>query len=174
MVARLVVDADFVGVEVRNAVKRLRELDPDMNKFLRKELRTDVKPFAQKAAAAFPTTPPLSGLGYPSRTMWGTMSGGVSFTTARRKGGGVTSLVAIAVKTKERVAGPNMAELAGMRGNKTTQGASLIRNLKDAGYPLAGKGGRFAWRYFMGVKGQLNDIGRADVQKFIDAVNLEG
>jgi len=47
--------------KIRDAIKELRNVDPNLVKELRKELRTKISPLARQVAEAVPTDPPLSG-----------------------------------------------------------------------------------------------------------------
>jgi hypothetical protein len=135
-------DAD----DVRRALKALKEIDPQIVKDLRKELRSKLSPVAQQVAAAVPIDPPLSGFRNAGETRWSAVTPKTSFTPGRSKKTG-NSLVAVRIQPKEG-RGVYIAELAGSRtSGSTASGQSLIRVLNER-QPMKGKGGRYIYAKF--------------------------
>jgi hypothetical protein len=132
--------------DVRRALKALKEIDPQIVKDLRKELRSKLSPIAQQVAAAVPLDPPLSGMRNNGATRWSGASGKTSFTPGRSKKTG-NSLVAVRVQPKEG-RGVYIAELAGSRSSgSTANGQNLIQVLNQR-QPMKGKGGRYIYAKF--------------------------
>jgi hypothetical protein len=127
--------------DVRRALKALKEIDPQIVKDLRKELRTRLSPIAQQVAQAVPNEPPLSGLG----SQWSRVKGKVSLTPGRSKKTG-NALVSVRV---DPVSGRGLyiAELAGSRSTGTGTGRNLIEVLNQR-KPMKGRGGRYVYAQF--------------------------
>jgi hypothetical protein len=125
------------------ALNVLKTMEENVVKDLRKDLRTELQPFASNLASAMPEVAPISGLArYPK---YAQPKGSVSLLTGRKGG-----LVTINLKAAER--GFWLAEMAGtVSEGKTNAGKALVRNL-NARKPLRGSGkrkpGRYAWPQF--------------------------
>ena len=149
------------GADFRSALTMLKTVDPDMVKDLRKSLRSALGSEARQIAGAMPTTPPLSGMAWPSR-----FSGTVVLSPGRRRRGGVSSLVGLRVRGNPD-AGFRMAELAGSRSSGVTpQGRAMIANL-----PGSARGGRFAYAKFMKDRANLLRKAERVIADFVRQLN---
>jgi len=157
---------------LREAAKRVKEIDPQIRKDLINGLKTDLKPYAAQIASGVPANPPLSGFAHNGRTRWSKITGSAYVTP----GGGRGSLARIEIYGRgEARAGLKYADLAGTKNNfqdgkmsnrgrspsymVNGQGRALARNLQQR-YPLSagGKGGRFAWAGFMKHRPAFLDV----------------
>lgn len=166
-------DVTFEGESIRSAIAKLKEVDPELVKEFKKEMRTAIKPIAVAIADIVPpeNSPPLSGMrsGY-TRLRWAGVKGTVSITPGKKKG--ASRLVSIVVQAKPD-AGFKMAELAGSRSDGyTPQGEAMIRGLRSR-FPLpgSGKGGRFAFTKFREERPEVVRIAVDIMNKYLDEVN---
>lgn len=182
-------DVKFEGESIREAIAKLKDVDPDLKKMLMKDLKSAIKPVATAVANSIPSEPPLSGMGTGfSRLRWGTFKATVSVTPGKKRGD--TRLVSIVV-TGNPDAGFKLAELAGSRGNYGSglskpyksafgtkqhtlngQGENLVRVLRQRfPTPGSGKGGRFAYMKFREEKPQVARIAVELIDKHLEDVN---
>jgi hypothetical protein len=156
------VETSVVVKGVPEMVARLKNLDPQLVKDFRKDLRKVAESTASKIKTQIGTTPPLSGMGGGYRTDWGGAKTGIntSFTGSRRAD--ITPLLKIKVDVPKTAIGYLIAEHAGKLGPFGTQGrgANLIAVLTDRLGPIKGKGigaqRQIAWRYFWAERPKLN------------------
>jgi hypothetical protein len=146
MPLRAVVDSSML----REAAKRVKEIDPEIRKGFIKDLKADLRPYAAQIVSSVPGkgSPPLSGMASSGRLRWGGARASVHVTP----GGGRGSLARIEIYGPgETRGGFKMVDLAGTKNNaKTSQGDAMISNLgRRLPLSASGKGGRFAWRGFM-------------------------
>jgi hypothetical protein len=133
--------------QVRAALKALKEVDPNITKDLRQNLRSQLSSIAKQVADAVPAAPPLSGFANAGATGWSKVTGKVSFTPGKSKFPGTSSLVSLRVQPKA-TRGVYIAELAGSRTlGATGAGQNLIAVLNQR-QPMTGRGGRFIYAKF--------------------------
>lgn len=132
---------------LRKVVAILKTVEPDVITNLRKELRTELQPFATRIASSVPQIAPLSGMAHQGAKGYAPPRAKVSFTPG---GGSKTKARLLAITLDSPQGGFQIAELAGSRTKgQTATGRAMIRGLQ-ARYPLVPKrGGRFAWRAFL-------------------------
>lgn len=170
------IDTQVNGDDIRRVLGVLKNTDKDLLVKLRKDMRSDIKPYAAQVAQAVPTNAPLSGmnLGY-SKYRWSGVLGKVSFTPGKRRKArsGESALLSIAIAPKDNKSrGLYFAELAGTRTNGVTaQGSHAISVLKQRFANPNQKGGRFAWKAFYAMKPQIVALGEKSVQGFGDEVS---
>lgn len=141
------VKATLDAQQVRAVLKELRNIDPQIVKDLRKELRSDLLPIAQQIVSAVPNNAPLSGFNNNGTTGWSALKGKVSFTPGKSRRM-ANSLVSIRVEQTGAKRGFYITELAGSRSaGKTPQGNNLITVLNSR-WPMKGRGGRYAYKQF--------------------------
>lgn len=163
----------FEGESIRSAIKKLKDVDPQLVKEFQKEMKTAIKPVAQAIADIVPAenNPPLSGMGSGyTRLRWSGVKGTVSITAGKKKG--ASRLVSIVVQAKPD-AGFKMAELAGSRSNGyTPQGEAMIRGLRSR-FPLpgSGKGGRFAFTQFRQERPEVVHQAIKIMNNYLDEIN---
>lgn len=168
---------------VREAIKELKALDATVLKEMRKDLRTQVSPFAKQIADAVPSDPPISPktgkpmsgfgggeFGHSGPTGWSSTKASVSFTPgASRKTG--NHLVSVKITAGRQKRGVYIAELAGSRSKGfTKQGRSLIKTL-NAVTPMKGKGGRYAYSKFRLLRPDIVILAVMIVNKTLAKVN---
>lgn len=121
----------FVGV--KETIKLIRSVEPELYKQLRKDIRQITQPGIAAIKQKTPTIAPLSGMVHNGRTGWS----GVNVTTAitpgqrsRALGSTTANLVAIKSTGRNKQAGFNIADMAGRGSNgRTRSGQAMIRNL---------------------------------------------
>jgi hypothetical protein len=152
MPLRAVVDSSYL----REAAKRVKDIDPEIKKGFVRDLKADLKPYASQIVSDIPSSssPPLSGMNKTGRVggrtdmAWGGARASIHVTP----GGGRGSLARIEIYgPNNRKAGFKMVDLAGTSTyTETPQGEIMNEQLRRR-FPLSqgGKGGRFAWAGFM-------------------------
>lgn len=185
----MVVKATVDGSAVREAIAELKEIDPKIYNGLKRELRNDLSGLASGISQAWPEQGELSGLNGRGRTSYAKPRVTISVTPGKN----ARTLVAIKAIIPANQVGAKIAELAGMRGvvrvgdesrqyagplgepkrhRLNGQGAYLIDRLNRRS-PLAGRGGRYGWAYFVSQKNDVRDKGERILNRIIDVLNLE-
>jgi hypothetical protein len=131
--------------ELKRVMRVLRELDPQIVKDLRTELKSKIKPVADQVAAAVPIEAPLSGMRNNGPLAWTGVRATVGFTPSKKQG---SSIVSVRINPLQGKRGLYLAELAGSRSSGVTDaGRNLIAVLNER-KPMKGRGGRFAYAQF--------------------------
>jgi hypothetical protein len=172
---------------LRQAAKIVREIDPEIRKGFMRDLKSDLKPYANKIAKDVPTlgTPgAMRGFGHSGRTSWGAVQGSAYVSP----GGGKGSLARIEIYGRgQNRAALKMADLAGTRGNYGNglyakqgsatsyfingQGQDMVSRLTDFGKLSAnGKGGRFVWAGFMKHRPWFVKVAINRLDQYSDAI----
>lgn len=143
----------MIGIEevdpraFRKALALLKDIEPDVQKELARELKSGLIGVAQQVASAVPAQAPLSGMDNNGRTAWSRTTGKVSFTPGKSRKN-ATSLVSIRADFGTKSAGVSIAELAGSRSTGfDNRGRALIEQLNTR-KQMKGKGGRYAYAQF--------------------------
>lgn len=145
--------------QVRTALKALKEVDANIVKDLRSELRSKLGGIAKQVADAIPNEPPLSGFANGGGTRWSKVTGKVSFTPGKPKFPGTSSLVSLRVVPPKTARGIFIAELAGSRSaGATLTGQNLISVLNQR-QPMTGRGGRYIYAKFRMLRPDVVRIG---------------
>lgn len=134
--------------EIRLVLRRMKEIEPETNKILKRQLVIELQPIADGIAEHMPDTYPgiPSGFFHNGPTGYRAPKGKVSFTPGRSKRN-ATNLVSIRMDAG-RQRGFYIAELAGSRSRgETRSGRSMVFQLNQI-QPMKGKGGRFAYSQF--------------------------
>ena len=171
--------------DVSRAFRVLRQLDPDLVKEFRKDMRTDLGPMAKAIAQKYPTAPYLSGLEGTTRFSFNKKTGSidakenwkysqvvgkVSITPGKsRKGVGVNNLVALRMQYKGAI--PWVTDMAkSSSADLSPQGKALLRNIESrfGGWP---NGGRIFYKEFQGKRGQVFSSAEKIMGDFIDKIN---
>ena len=166
--------AQIDGADFRRSIKMLKEAEPETLKQLRKDLRTDVKPFASKVLAAQPTADqvPSGFLSGYAATRWEPSKVTVSFTTGKSKRSGWSNLVSLKIGPASKSRGYAIMELAGTRSSGSTPQGSRLISWLTAKYPNNNKkGGRFFWQTFNGMYPQIVGAAEKSIDRFTDAFN---
>lgn len=173
--------------DIRAVMRLLKQVEPDMARQLRLDLKGELKPIADRIASKVPSESPLSGMRHSGRTQWSGARGSVSFTPAKViKGRDVHPLVTIVLQGKSRKAGYDIAEIAGSRNmafsksrttkvtrrgadwsrkNSRRNGDSFVTNLEPRSPFPSYQAGRFGYGYFLrersAIQKQAADILKA-------------
>lgn len=153
---------------IREAVKELKDVDANLLKALRADLRNKIGPMAKQIASAVPTDPPLSGFG---RTFgWSSVRSTVGFTPGNSRKTG-NHLVSIRIAPTGKTRGLYVAELAGSRSRgASNRGRAMIRNLNEK-YPMKKRGGRFAYAKFRLLRPDALQIATKIVNNTLSKIN---
>ena len=189
MVVKMTVD----GSAVREAIAEIKKIDPKLYTALRRDIRNELSGLASGIEASFPAEGELSGMNGRGRTSYAKPSTSVMFTPGFARRGGVSTLIGIRAKIPANQVGAKIAELAGMRGvvkmgmqsreypgplgepkshRLNGQGAYLIDRLNKRS-PLAGRGGRYGWKYFNSQKDEVREKGIRILERAVLALNME-
>lgn len=155
------------GSSIRQALKELNEISPELKKAMTKELKTGIMSEAEKVRGAIPQEPPLSGMKRTdyNRLEWGKIKKPNVSVTPGRSRKNANRFLAIEIKSTNE-ASFQMAELAGSRNNYRQgltreydyrgtkrrhrvngQGRAMVVGLNQR-HPMRGRGGRFAFNEF--------------------------
>lgn len=159
------VDAQYI----KEAIRELKNVDPQLLKDLRKDLRTKISPIAKQIANNVPSEAPLSGFARESSYGWSPVRPTISFTpgSSRRRG---NHLVSIRVTPTGKARGLYVAERAGARNGKNNRGRAMIRNLNKVA-PMKGKGGRFAYSKFRLLRPDVVQLAIRIIDDSIKTIN---
>jgi hypothetical protein len=185
------------GSAVREAITQLKEIDPKLYTALRRDMRNELAGLASGIEASFPVAGDkdklISGLNGRGRTSYVKPTASVMFTPGVARRGRVSTLIGIRAKIPANQVGAKIAEFAGMRGvvrmdgesrtytgplgepkvhKLNGQGAYLIDRLNRRS-PLAGRGGRFGWKYFNSQKDDVREKGIRILERAVLALNME-
>ena len=153
-------------------LKKLKTLDEDVIKDLRRNLVATIGPYAAKIAEAVPTQAPLSGMNNNGATQWARVKGTVNLTPGRSKKTG-NHLLSIRVTPAKERRGVYIGEMAGMRSNgKSRRGANLI-NVLNQRFPMIKRGGRFAFDKFRKTRPEFVKLAVKSVKKTTDKINKD-
>jgi hypothetical protein len=154
-------------VQVKRVMRILRELDPQIVKDMRTELKSKIKPVADQVAAAVPIEPPLSGMRNNGPLSWSSVRPAVGFTPSKKQG---NSIVAIRVNPQKGKRGLYLAELAGSRSKGFTDAGRNLISVLNERRPMKGRGGRFAYAQFRMLRPDVIKIATTILNKtFEDA-----
>lgn len=152
MPVRAVIDSSML----REAAKRVKEIDPEIRKGFIRDLKADLRPYAAQIASGIPTqsNPPLSGMDANRRATGRTdlAWGGARASVYVTPGGGRGSLARIEIYGPGAYRGGfKMVDLAGTSNYTSTERGRIMNRQLQQRFPLSqnGKGGRFAWAGFM-------------------------
>lgn len=184
------IKATFNGDDIRRAIAELKEIDPNMEKQLKRDIRSGLSGPAAAIQNAFPTSlDSPSGLNRLGKYVAPKASVSVTPGAARR--GKVSTLVGIRLKMPTGQPNAWIAEMAGLRGKyrdgysrKYTkngepemhrlrgQGEALVQALNQK-YGTADKGGRFGWRKFVNMKNNIQHIGLNILEDYVSKLNRD-
>jgi len=160
-------------VGMAEVAKTLRQIDNDLLKQARKDLRTGAKPVADAVRNNIPTESPLRGMVHNGRTAWQPSGVKVSVKTnftkkAERKGESLVSIVAGAQgKNSQGAAAFQIADIAGRkrRGN-TPSGRAMIRALN-----AKGRASRYVYPAALREVPYVQDVVRGTIRKLQNDYN---
>jgi hypothetical protein len=118
-------------IGIQHALKQLHKINPELRKQFTKRYKDITKPVVAQAKAAFPSDPPLSGMGRPHTRLGGWDGGlvrkGVIAKINTRKGRGQEVAVFV---IQQRTGWGSIFDIAG-RSNASSQ---FVQNLMGKGY----------------------------------------
>lgn len=112
---------------VRESLRELRRIDPDLRRALQKDMRKAAAPVTGQLSASIPAGAPLSGL-----ARWWQRPHRYSVRTGGRARGDQIPMLRVSVKSR----GPVLADMAAT--GHTPQGRALVTN-------LGGRASRYVW-----------------------------
>lgn len=161
----------FLGV--KEALRTMQQIEPEMYKQLRKDIRSITAPAVSAVKSAVPTVAPLSGMNHNGRTAWNGVNVTTNITPGQRSrafGSTTANLVAISSTGKNGQYGFNIADMAGRGSGRGSRPKNITRpyqrNGRTVQHRLNGQGqamirnlGRPASRYvYPAIEGQLPAI----------------
>lgn len=182
--------ATFNGDDIRRAIAELKTIDPNMEKQLKRDIRSGLSGPAAAIERAYPASlDSPSGLNRLQK--YAAPKASVTVTPGAARRGAVSTLVGIRIKIPKGQPNAWIAEMAGMRGNygggysrKYTrngepdmhrlngQGEAMVQALNQK-YGTADKGGRFGWRKFVNMKRNIQNIGINILDDYVSKLNRE-
>jgi hypothetical protein len=171
MPAQFTVEASDLKV----LLAELKKIDPNLRKELQKEMRTGLKPIVSKLQGGIPKQAPLSGFANAaagSRYGWAGVTGRTQTPLGKRaKKPGFYPVVSMSFRSRGKVAGFEIMELAGSKSSGATpQGRGMISALNRAA-PIQGGLGRFVIPKAKGEADAALRIARGIIEKFVGKVN---
>ena len=152
--------------DLKYAIARAKQIDPKLKARMQRDLRTKLRPMADKIAGQVPNTGPLSRM----TPRWGTAQAKVT-TAPGSKAGRAIVMIAVSGPGFERIL--SITERAGSRSSGfTNSGKAMITALQER-YPLVGKGGRFIWKAFLRNQPMLNATSIQIINDFVDDINSQ-
>lgn len=169
MPAAFTVDAK----NLKEVLAELRKVEPDLRKELPKEMRSEIKPYAQKLGQAIPKQAPLSGMsrksGVTGRWLWASVGNRVVTPLGKRtKKPGFYPVVSMRFRSGSKAAGYEIVEKA--RYGSSPQGQAFIRNLNSR-YPVRGGLGRFVIPEARESGGEVFRVAQQIIEKYVAKVN---
>ena len=188
--------ATLNGDDIRRAIAELKEIDPKMETYLKRDIRSALAGPASAVENAWPVNSPLSGFNTATAKSYQRPKATVSVTPGAARRGKASTLVAIKIAlpkmaNKTVVAGAWIAEMAGLRGDYKSgrsrqytknfgtqshalngQGEAMVQALNQR-YGPADKGGRFGWRKFVNMKKNIQNIGINILEDYVAKLNRE-
>jgi hypothetical protein len=166
---------DVQAKGVKEMVGKLKDVDVDLVKALRSDLRTEVSSTASFIKAQIGAMPaPLSGMAEPgNKAYWGGVTARAAISLSNTKK--ITPLLAIKMNSAKGAPGYLIAETAGKksRGN-TPQGQNLIAVLTDRLGSIRGKSGnRIAWKMFSSRRAELRKAALGVLDSYSRKVSVE-
>lgn len=179
---------------LRRLNSALKDIDPNLRRQVGKDIKSAVRPTAQRILSRIPTNAPLSGMVNNGRLAWSKPRVGVYATPGGGKGS-IARIEIYASDSKKR-AGFKMADRAGTRRQFSGRNRGYVRvtngrqvtvppHASRAGqimtdrlnrYPLSagGRGGRFGWQNFMKERPFLIRQVLGIINRYVDTVNRKG
>ena len=166
--------ADFTvkASDVSALLKELRAIEPDLVKELRAELRSGLKPIANKLKGRVPPESPLSGFAKgtakQARYTWAPMLATVKTPLGKRaRSAGVYPVVSLSLRGSRKTAGVWILEMA--RSGRSPRGSAMVANLNSKA-PIQGGLGRFILPEGKKEAPEATRIARGVLEKFMAKV----
>lgn len=167
--------------DVRRLIAELKRTDKDLFNQMRREFRSEIRPYARELAANIPGKSPLSGFSrYPRQSrslqtaqdrspyVWKKPSASIDIGTGRRRRRSEQSLVRITFNDRRPYSALSIMETA--RDAQNWRGKNMLRGLETAGVGTYKKG-RWVVGQFYDKRGEMVSIARRILQKYSIYVN---
>ena len=157
---------------LREAAKRVKEIEPQIRKDLIKNLKGDLQPFAASIKGDIPpkSKPPIRGFAHAGRTRWGSVQASVYVTPSGGKG----SIARMEIFGRgDARAGFKIADLAGTSNFTSQVRGEVMNEALQQAFPLSAnnKGGRFAWAGFMKYRPVFIAITMKRLEEYAEQIN---
>lgn len=151
------------------ALDRVKKFEPKLKNNLTRDMRNLAKEVIPDIEAGVPSRAPLSGL----TSRWGQPKSSVRTYPKAREGRAI-AVINVTGQSSPMAKYLAMTETAGSRSpGLTPQGKAFVSNLEKR-FPLAGRGGRFVWRAWLGVRGDLREKTVTTINGYIKQFNRLG
>ena len=163
------------AADLRVLLAELKNVDPGLRKALQKEMRDDLRPLVRELQGGIPKPSPLSGFASAeagSRYKWASVTGKTVTPLGKRaKKPGFYPVVSMSFRSRGKVAGFEIMELAGSKSSGSTpQGRGMIRALNRVA-PIVGGLGRFLIPDGKKKAPEAIRIARDIIEKYVGKVN---
>ena len=163
------------AADLKVLLAELKNVDPGLRKALQKEMRDDLKPLVRELQGGIPKPSPLSGFASAaagSRYKWASVTGRTQTPLGKRaKKPGFYPVVSMSFRSRGKVAGFEIMELAGSKSSGATpQGRGMIRALNRVA-PIVGGLGRFLIPDGKKKAPEAIRIARDIIEKYVGKVN---
>ena len=163
--------------DLRNVLRELRQLDPNLRKQLQKDMKSDLSPVLNRLIKSVPNESPLSGFATRSSRgtafNWGAVRGNVLTPLGKRaKKPGFVPVVSMKIRSRGKTnAGFEIMELAGSKTQgKTPQGRAMISAL-NARFPIRQGLGRFVIPEAKDEAPEVLRIAKGIIERYVALVN---
>ena len=163
--------------DLRNVLRELRQLDPNLRKQLQKDMKSDLSPVVNRLVKSVPNESPLSGFATRSSRgtafNWGAVRGNVLTPLGKRaKKPGFVPVVSMRFRSRGKTnAGFEIMELAGSKTQgKTPQGRAMISAL-NARFPIRQGLGRFVIPDAKDEAPEVLRIAKGIIERYVALVN---
>jgi hypothetical protein len=163
------------AADVAKTFRILRNVDPNLVKELRSELKSELTPLAKSIAAKYPTQIPDKLYGFQwsySSWYWGKAVGSVRLTTGRsRKRSGASNLVSLSMGY--RSATPYAIDMIGRASTGSTPQARKLYETVNKLFPNWPNGGRVFYKPFKDARPNIAKHAENIINRWSDKVNRE-
>lgn len=163
--------------DLRNVLRELRQLDPNLRKQLQKDMKSGLAPTVDKLASGVPKQSPLSGFATRSSRgtayNWGAVRGNTLTPLGKRaKKPGFVPVVSMRFRSRGKTnAGFEIMELAGSKTQgKTPQGRAMISAL-NARFPIRQGLGRFVIPEAKDEAPEVLRVAKGIIERYVALVN---
>lgn len=166
---RLVTKNKLEGLD--RAARELNKVDKGVIRQLRKDLGKELRPVGREIAREVDPFAPLSGMRHQGRTGWSQPKSSIIFRPTRKaKGTRGTPIVSLKMTGRNKLAGFDIAELAGARGlqysTNLKKGRAFVKALKKNSPFGNFKAGRFGYGEFLKRRREMEKISVRIIDKF--------
>lgn len=158
------------------AARELNAVDKGIIRQLRKDLGKELRPIGREIAREITATPPLSGMNHQGRSGWTQPKSSIIFRPTRKaKGTKGTPIVSLKMTGRNKMAGFDIAELAGARNlqysKNVKKGRAFVQNIKKRSSFPNYKAGRFGYGEFLKKRREMEKISVKIIDEFARKFN---